>query len=119
MTSKWKPSIYQKTFLNSREYDRTSGWKFCSYEVSKFFGSLQIFEMHAWSSLVSLILLIHISNDGNLGQAALRRYFPLHVVDSEQIIAHSKGERVWASRQFAYSAQVEVLHNSANVSSTT
>ena len=75
--------------------------------------------MHAWSSLVSLILLIHISSDGYLGQAALRRYFPLNVVDSEQIIVHSKEERVWASQQFAYSAQMEVLYNSANVSSTT
>ena len=41
------------------------------------FGSLQIFEIHALSSLVSLILLIHISNGKYLGQAALRRYFPL------------------------------------------
>ena len=84
-------NIYQKIFLNSREYDRTSGWKFYSLwrkyvlkwrrfkffrvmfsvlVISKYsilvlfveFGSLQIFEMHAWSSLVSLILLIHIFN---------------------------------------------------------
>ena len=71
--------------------------------------------MHARSSLLSLILLIHISNDGHLGQAALRGYFPLHVVDSEQIIAHSRGERVWDSQQFAYSTRMEVLYNSANV----
>ena len=29
-------NIYQKVFLNSREHDRTSVWKFYSYEASKF-----------------------------------------------------------------------------------